>query len=99
MRYILFDNIVNKVSTEAICYGFPHFIVKQKTIQTGDYKSCHDCGQNTVPFKLGVCVCGHQVGQTQYVKDPEKFARTQYLRYDTALEETFAGITEWDSNY
>ena len=27
-----------------------------------------------IPFKLGVCICGNQVGSIQYVKDSQEFA-------------------------
>ena len=46
--------------------------------ETTDYRACPECGQNKVPFKKGVCVCGKQVGSVQYVKSPETFARTNY---------------------
>ena len=72
--------------------------MKQETIQkiSGDYKVCSQCGQGEVPFKLGVCLCGNQVGEIQYVKDPRQFAKNYFRheKYDTAVEETFAGIPE-----
>jgi len=67
-------------------------------------KRCTCCGQGIVPFKLGVCVCGHQMGSTQYVQNPVNFAKRYYSfigftaseRYDTAVDETYAGIEEFD---
>jgi hypothetical protein len=46
--------------------------------ETTDYRACPECEQNKIPFKKGVCVCGKQLGQIQYVKSPETFARTNY---------------------
>ncbi|MGH1568052.1 MAG: hypothetical protein ACRBBZ_02445, partial [Nitrosopumilus sp.] len=43
-----------------------------------DFKNCPYCGQNKTPFKLGVCICGKQVGATQYVKSPARFAKNHY---------------------
>jgi len=71
--------------------------MKQRTIQkSDDYKVCFQCGQGEFPFKLGVCLCGNQVGEIQYVKDPKQFVKNYYRheKYDTAVEETFAGISE-----
>ena len=65
----------------------------------GKYKTCPQCGQNRIPFKMGICICGYQVTNITYIKNPEKFAGNYYLEtdgYDTAIEETFAGITTWD---
>lgn len=42
------------------------------------YKTCPYCGQNKTPFKLGVCICGKQVGQIQYVNDPKKYVKNYY---------------------
>jgi hypothetical protein len=42
------------------------------------YKECPYCGQCMIPFKLGVCICGAQVGKIQYVQNPIKFAKEQY---------------------
>ena len=39
-----------------------------------NYKTCPRCGQEKIPFKLGVCICGRQVGSIQYVKDSQEFA-------------------------
>ena len=45
------------------------------------YKECPCCGQRKIPFKMGVCVCGAQVGDIQYVNSAEKFANVQYYEY------------------
>ena len=42
------------------------------------YKKCPCCGQNKIPFKLGVCMCGMQVGHTQYVRNSKKYAENWY---------------------
>jgi len=42
------------------------------------YKQCPYCGQGLVPFKLGVCICGKQIGDIQYVKNTESFAKNYY---------------------
>ena len=63
-----------------------------------DHKRCPYCGQSKIPFKLGVCICGRQVGNIRYVKNLSNFSRNYYSyvgEYDTAIEETFAGIEEW----
>ena len=63
-----------------------------------EYKRCPECGQNEVPFKMGVCICGYQVGEIQYIKNTKLFAKNYYPRqdqFDIAIEETFAGIPEW----
>lgn len=39
-----------------------------------NYKTYPRCGQEKIPFKLGVCICGRQVGTIQYVKDSQEFA-------------------------
>lgn len=67
-------------------------------------KDCFFCGQGLIPFKLGVCFCGQQVGSITYVKNTQHFAKinysylgnTVYEKYDTAVKETFAGIKECD---
>jgi len=68
------------------------------------YRECSFCGQGIIPFKLGVCFCGQQVGSIQYVKKTQSFAKNYYSylgytvskKYDTAVDETFAGIEEFD---
>ena len=72
-----------------------------------DYKRCPHCYQNQIPFKHGVCICGEQVWDIQYVKHPRKYAKIQREsidkicieenEYDVAVEETFAGIEEVDA--
>ena len=44
-------------------------------------KTCPYCGQSKIPFKMGICICGKQVGNIQYVKNKEKFAKGQYYSY------------------
>ena len=41
-------------------------------------KKCPYCGQEKIPFKLGICICGEQVGNIQYVKDSHEFASNYY---------------------
>ncbi len=43
-----------------------------------DYKECPYCGQNQIPFKMGVCICGRQVGNIQYIRNTESFAKNYY---------------------
>ena len=71
--------------------------------KNNSYKTCPYCGQGIIPFKLGVCICGNQVGNIQYVQNAGSFVRNYYsyvgydvLKYDTAIEETFAGIEEFE---
>ena len=66
--------------------------------ENDDYKRCSECGQNEIPFKMGVCICGNQVGKIQYIKNTKLFAKNYYPhqeQFDIAVEETFAGIPEW----
>ena len=39
-----------------------------------NYKTCPRCGQEKIPFKLGVCIFGRQMDSIQYVKDSQEFA-------------------------
>lgn len=71
--------------------------------QEDECRQCPFCGQGLIPFKLGVCICGNQVGIIQYVKNTQRFAENYYPyigipidEYDTAVDETFAGIEEFD---
>ena len=69
--------------------------------QEDECRECPFCGQGLIPFKLGVCICGRQVGNIQYVKNTERFAKNYYsyieaTEYDTAIDETFAGIEAFD---
>ncbi len=43
-----------------------------------NYKTCPHCGQDQIPFKLGICICGKQVGKIQYVENSETFAKNYY---------------------
>jgi len=47
-------------------------------------KECPYCGQVQIPFKLGICICGGQVGKIKYVNTPKNFAKNYY----SYLEET-----------
>ena len=42
------------------------------------YKACPYCGQSKIPFKMGVCVCGAQVGKILYVKSSKAYAENWY---------------------
>lgn len=63
------------------------------------YKTCPYCGQSKIPFKMGVCICGAQVGKIQYVNDPQRIVN-QYYTYvgddDTRTEKL--GISELMDN-
>ena len=71
-----------------------------KTITREYIKTCPYCGQSKIPFKMGICICGKQVGNIQYVNNTESFAANYYTfpdenqGYDTAIAETFAGLEE-----
>ena len=65
-------------------------------------KDCPFCGQGLIPFKLGVCFCGKQATNIHYVTNTQRFAKTYYYlentipeKYDTVVDETFAGIEEF----
>ena len=71
--------------------------------QEDECRECPFCGQGIIPFKLGVCICGQQIGCIQYVENTQLFAKNYYAylgntiseKYDTAIDETFAGIEEF----
>ncbi|QMU54776.1 MAG: hypothetical protein GKS07_07750 [Nitrosopumilus sp.] len=42
------------------------------------YKTCPYCGQSKIPFKMGVCICGAQVGKIRYVTNSKKYAKNWY---------------------
>lgn len=50
-----------------------------------DYKECPYCGQNQIPFKMGVCICGRQVGNIQYIRNTENFAKNYYSYQGLAI--------------
>ena len=62
-----------------------------------DYRQCPYCPNNTIPFKLGVCICGHQVGDIQYVQNPPAFAKN-YYSYVGILQVEKLGILELMDN-
>ena len=62
------------------------------------YKECPCCGQRKIPFKMGVCVCGNQVGGIQYVNSAEKFANVQYYSYVGTPNVDKLGIAELTDN-
>jgi len=77
--------------------------MNKETQEAETWRTCPNCGQGVIPFKLGVCICGTQVGKIQYVQNAPSFANNWYSyvgsdvsKYDTAIEETFAGIEEFE---
>ena len=46
--------------------------------QQNDYKTCPHCGQNEIPFKMGICKCGKQVSNIQYIQNTKRFAQNNY---------------------
>ena len=77
--------------------------MNKETQEAETWRTCPNCGQGVIPFKLGVCICGTQVGKIQYVQNASSFAKNWYSyvgsdvsKYDTAVEETFAGIEEFE---
>ena len=61
-------------------------------------KTCTYCGQSRIPFKNGICVCGNQVGDIQYVNSAEKFANVQYYSYVGTPNVDNLGIEELIDN-
>ena len=61
------------------------------------YKTCPYCGQGKIPFKLGVCVCGKQVGDIQYVDNSKSYAKHWYSYIGTPTVEKL-GISELMDN-
>ena len=41
-------------------------------------KTCPNCGQSMIPFKMGVCVCGEQVGKIQFIINTKRYAKNYY---------------------
>jgi hypothetical protein len=62
------------------------------------YKECPYCGQSKIPFKLGVCICGAQVGSILYVKNTIQFAKGQYYSYVGEKKVEKLGIEELVDN-
>ena len=50
-----------------------------------DYKKCPYCGQCSIPFKHGICVCGKAITEIYTVKDPEQFIKSNYSDFETTL--------------
>ncbi len=73
------------------------------------YKNCITCGQGLEPFKHGICnLCGENNWTIEFEKSQSKewklnswYANPQggsfkeWKKYDTAVEETFAGLEEF----
>ena len=47
-------------------------------IPPASYKRCPYCRQGMVPFKMGVCICGKQVGNITFVNNAECYAKHWY---------------------
>ena len=62
-----------------------------------NYKQCPYCGQSKVPFKMGVCVCGKQVGNITYINNAETYAKNWYNWIGTQKVEKL-GIVELIDN-
>ena len=55
-----------------------------------DYKACPRCGQNELPFKKGICPkCCNQVGDVQYVKDPQEYVESNYGNVKVRIKELY----------
>ena len=47
------------------------------------HKTSPYCGQGKFPFKMGVCICGKQVGQIQFAHNSESFTKNyEYIIED-----------------
>jgi hypothetical protein len=60
-------------------------------------RACPNCGQGSIPFKVGVCICGMQVGKIQYVNNPQKIVK-QYYTYVSNPNTEKLGIAELVDN-
>ena len=59
--------------------AIPTYRLFAKSGMFQDYKACFFCGQNTIPFKKGICPkCCNQVGDIQYVKNPREYAQSNH---------------------
>ena len=60
-----------------------------------DYKACPHCGQNELPFKKGVCPkCCNQIGDVQYVKNPQEYVQSNYGHIGIGIKEVYRGLDE-----
>ncbi|MDH3764807.1 MAG: hypothetical protein OER82_03250 [Nitrosopumilus sp.] len=77
-------------------------ILEPKVFENTDFdkshKTCSICGQAKIPFKLGVCVCGNQMGKIQFVNDTEQFAQNHYNSYAEMPKVEKLGIVEMMDN-
>ena len=64
-----------------------------RMFSSDSHKACPYCGQGNIPFKLGVCTCGVQVGKIQYVQNSETFAKNYYSQIESPKTEKL-GILE-----
>lgn len=72
----IYNSFMNKKDSQEIKGN-----ANRKLFSGQSNKTCPYCGQSSIPFKQGVCICGKQVSEIQYVKNPKKFAKVQYYSY------------------
>ncbi|MDH3279286.1 MAG: hypothetical protein OEL84_09605 [Nitrosopumilus sp.] len=73
----------------------PRYRIFSKTAMFQDYRACPHCGQNEIPFKKGVCPkCSKQIGDVQYVKDPQEYVKSNYGNIWIRLEKVYQGFDE-----
>lgn len=73
----------------------PTYRIFSKAGMFQDYRACSHCGQNELPFKKGVCPrCGNQIGDVQYVKDPQEYVQSNYGDIKMDIEELYQEIDE-----
>ena len=84
-------NQINKNQKRA----FQTFRIFSKAGMFQDYKACPNCGQNEFPFKKGVCAkCGKQIGDVQYVLDPQQYVQTNYGDVKIGIKRMYQGLDE-----
>lgn len=85
------DQEIVKQKTKVI----PTYRLFAKTAMFQDYKACPNCGQNDIPFKKGVCPrCGKQIGDVQYVRDPQEYVESNYGSIKMGIREIYQGLDE-----
>ena len=71
----------------------PTYRIFAKAGMFQDYRACPHCRQNKLPFKKGICPrCCKQVGDVQYVKDPQEYVESNYANVKMEIKEDHKGL-------
>ena len=73
----------------------PTYRIFSKSGMFQDYKACPHCGQNEIPFKKGICArCRNQIGDVQYVKNPQEYIESNYGDIKMGIKEAHKGLDD-----